>query len=222
MKTHNSKYTKKDEIIDVAKKLFYLNGISATSFEQIAKESDITAPLITYHFQTKNNLAKAVMENISINNKNSISEKIYNTGMTYDLKISTVVEIRAMIMLTDKDPHYRNFFLEFMNCGFETSFLNCNIDFYKIHDRQYHLNIDRTKDELSLLSIASCFSSFSLIYAYYTDRLSCSLDQLMEYVIYLQFRLMHVSEEEIDRILCEGKKVFEQLDLKVEPYFQII
>ena len=52
----DEKTTRRDEIISVATRFFYEKGLKNTYFEMIANELNITAPLISYHFKSKDNL----------------------------------------------------------------------------------------------------------------------------------------------------------------------
>ncbi|MFA0814723.1 MAG: TetR/AcrR family transcriptional regulator [Anaerofustis sp.] len=222
MENYEEKINRRDEIVSVATRLFYEKGYKNTYFESIANEINITAPLISYHFKSKDNLARAVFESIGANIKNKLSEKIYLSKMPYDLKVSTVVDFLTLDKLWNDDENARNFFLEYMNCGFESCFTENNINFFKIHDRQYHLDIDRESGELSMLSIAATFASFSLSYAYYTGRLDCKThEQFYDYLMRTQFRFMRLHDDEIDKIIRVGKDVFQMLNIQIMPYFQI-
>lgn len=221
MKNKTKKLKKKDEIIYVATKLFYENGIKNTFFEQIAKECEVTAPLITYHFKTKVNLVQAVVQKYTSEIKNNVTEKIYNQIDAYDLQYSTAAEIIMNLRLYNEDEKAFSFYYDYLNCGFESQFCVNFIDYYKIHDRHYNLNIDRNNDEISMLSSSAYFSTLSLIYSYFTGRLNCSFDQFVDYTVSMPFKFMHIEDNQIKVIIEVSKQILEQLDLKIYPYFQI-
>ena len=115
MENMDEKTTRRDEIISVATRFFYEKGLKNTYFEMIANELNITAPLISYHFKSKDNLAKSVFEKIGLDIKNAISEKMYLSKIPYDLKVSTVVDFLTLDMIWNQDENARNFYLEYLN-----------------------------------------------------------------------------------------------------------
>lgn len=122
----------------------------------------------------------------------------------------------------NEDIKAQRFYLDFMNCGFETCFMNTIYNFYKMHDRQYHLKIDRMSGELSMLATAASFGYFSLQYAFFTGKLDCkTYEQFSDYAIRMQFRFMNFTEDEIDEIMDRGTQVYNMLDINIEPYFTI-
>lgn len=52
----------RDVILNAAEKVFAQNGYLGTSFRQIAEEADVTQALITYYFETKQNLHKSIFK----------------------------------------------------------------------------------------------------------------------------------------------------------------
>ncbi|KPU45192.1 DNA-binding transcriptional repressor AcrR [Oxobacter pfennigii] len=220
MKNENKSSENKKKIIYHTTRLFYEKGFNNTSFEDIADCCKITKPLITYHFGTKANLAKVVVQKFTAEIKNHITERIYRNFEKYNLQYSTAAEIMMVHRLYNEDKKALLFFCEYMNSSFENQFSG-GVNLYKMHDRRYHLKIDRSSDELTMLSIASQFSALSLMYAYFTGKLSCTFEQFSDYAARIPFVFMHVKEEEIDVILAEAKNILNKLNFKVCPYFRI-
>lgn len=212
---------KKDAIINSAFKLFYIFGVDETSFESIANDCGVTAPLITYYFKTKNRLVEEIANRLANRIAQAVLDKFYSNGIKYDPKIAFAANIIIIHNLFDEDEKARNFFLYFLNCGFEYNFIENHKPYYASLDRFYHFNLDREKDEISLLATSLLFSAFSLTYAYFTGRLNCTLDQMTRYMIYVQFKLMNIPEEEIEKVITEAKELVDQLNFKFEPYFEI-
>ena len=50
----------KDRILDVAERLFAVNGIEATSLRQITTQAAVNLAAVNYHFQSKDELVRAV------------------------------------------------------------------------------------------------------------------------------------------------------------------
>lgn len=80
-----------------------------------------------------------------------IAFKLYNNyfhrdDKEYNLQLSTTIEIRLFDLSSFIDPRVARFILESANGNYEDSFVSHYIDFYKIHDRRYHLNINHKID----------------------------------------------------------------------------
>lgn len=215
------KIVKKDAIIESAFKLFYTHGVDDTSFEAIASDCGVTAPLITYHYKTKNKLVEEIANQLTSRIAQSVMDKYSINGIKYDPKIAVAVNIMILHQLFAVDKKARNFFLYFLNCGFENNFIEGHKNYYSKLDSYYCFGFDRSKDEISLLSTSLLFSALSLTYAYFTNRLNCTLEQMTDYMINVQFKLMNIPDEEINQIISEAKRIVSLLDFKFESYFLI-
>ena len=120
------------------------------------------------------------------------------------------------------DKKALRFFIEYLNSGFENLFTEGFSYFYKMHDRQYHLNINRNSDEITMLSTAAMFSALSLMYSYFTGKLNCTYEEFTDYAVKTSFKLMNIEEKRINRILQEGKKIVNRLEYKICPYFKVV
>lgn len=225
MNINNTKRTdkraKKEAIIESAFKLFYTHGVDGTSFEAIAGDCGVTAPLITYHFKTKNRLVEEIATQLTSRIAASVLEKFYVNGIKYDPKTALAVNIMVLHHLLADDHKACQFFLYFLNCGFENNFIHGHKEYYASLDRYFCLGLDQSKDEISLLSTSLLFSAFSLTYAFFTGRVNCSLEELTDYMIRVQFKLMDIPVNEISSILDQSKQLYEKLQFRFEHYFQI-
>ncbi|MCR3923383.1 MAG: TetR/AcrR family transcriptional regulator [Firmicutes bacterium] len=215
------------KILDVATKLFYDNGYNDTYFEHIAELCGITKPLISYHYNSKANLARVVAETYAKNNKNVIAFKLYkyfHDFKSYDLQVSTAVEIRLTRMLILLDKNVNRFYFERINANYDRSIAakEASVPFYKIHDRRYKLNIDNEKDELTLLTRAAGGASISLNFAYIRGDFDCSLEDFLDYAGGVTFKMMNIDPARINEIIYESKKVINEIGFSFEPYFKVV
>lgn len=113
-KQYSATHELKARIIDTARKLFYEQGYKDTYLGQIASECGIAKPQISYHFKSKPNLAKEIAKQYTWEMKNSISMKYYElfNEKSYDLRVSTAVEIQIMNRLYYLDPKAFRFYKE--------------------------------------------------------------------------------------------------------------
>ncbi|MFZ7120517.1 MAG: TetR/AcrR family transcriptional regulator [Eubacteriaceae bacterium] len=221
MKTDNIRIDNRDKIIDISTKLFYEYGYNKTSFQTIANYCGITKGLITYHFGSKANLAKEIVQKYNIEFKNSIDTKIYCTFKDYNLSYSVVAQIFILHQMYKDDEKALRFYLEYLDSGFKNQFADGIVYFYKIFDRHYHLDINEDSDEITMLSTAAAFSALSLFYSFFTGKLKCSFEEYSEYAVRIQFKLMNIEDNKVDHIIIEGKKIMNQLDYKICPYFKV-
>jgi AcrR family transcriptional regulator len=215
------KIKKRDAIIQSAFKLFYSAGVDETSFEAIANDCGVTAPLITYHFKTKNKLVEEIANKLTGRIAKATLDKLYANGIKYEPKLNFAVNIILIHMLFDEDEKARKFFLYFLNCGFEYTFIDGHKNYYATLDRFYCFNLDPSKDEISLLSTSLLFSAFSLTYAFFTGRLGCTLEQMTDYMIASQFKQMNIPADEISTIISQAKNLVRRLDFKIGAFFEI-
>lgn len=72
----NGQGDKKEMIFKVATELFILQGYSKTGMRQIAKAANVSLSLITYHFNTKDEIAKVIAKQISNRNRGCIDSYV--------------------------------------------------------------------------------------------------------------------------------------------------
>jgi len=88
--------SKKDEIIEIAKKHFAKNGYDATSLEDVAKELKITKPALYYHFKSKNEIYNEIFKRtflkLKLNEVKSIKDYVYTLAEFFekDKEIATL------------------------------------------------------------------------------------------------------------------------------------
>jgi len=215
----------KENILFAATKLFYEQGYKNTYLDQIADVCEITKPLISYHFKSKSNLAREVIENYIVENKNRVALKLYTEyfkGKKSDLQISTAVEVRLFDMLHLCDSNVMRFAKEQADEKYEDTFSKDSVRLYQIHDRRYHLNINRKADEISMIARAAMASSLSIKLAYVKGEFDCTLEECLDYLTRVHFLLMHIDNDRIDDIVQESKDVLNQIKFEIKPYFRII
>ena len=146
----------------------------------------------------------------------------YFCSNKYDLQLSTAIEIRLSTTLILTDPKVASYFRESADGNFEDMFAKHYKSFYKIHDRQYHLHINRQNDEISLLARGATAASNAIIIDFINNVPDCTLEQCLDYVVEMNFRFMRVNEEKIAAIIAKSKAVIDQVGFEFEPYFVIV
>ena len=216
--------SQKENILQVASQLFYEQGYKKTYLDQIAEICEITKPLISYYFKSKSNLGRSVGDAFLFDLKNKVSLKLYNDYFKCrrtDLQVGTAVEIRLYHLLFLSDPKAMQFIRELADDKYEDMFSTDGNVLYKMHQRRYHLDFNEQTDELAMIATAARSSSFSLMWAYDRGEFKCTRDDCLDYIIRLNFVLMHIDNQRIDEIIAESKKVLEVVPFSFKPYFQI-
>jgi AcrR family transcriptional regulator len=216
--------TQRENILTTATQLFYEQGYDKTSFQELADLLDITKSLISYHFKSKSLLAKAVTERYSVNNKNAIAFKLYQQYFSkhrYDLQLSSAVEIRLSTELFFRDPNAARYIIETLNGNYEDAYISHYKQFYIIHDRQYHLNINPDIDEISLLARGASGASQAVITDYINGNIDCTMNECLDYIVEMIFRFMRIDEARISELIAMSKKIISQIDFQFLPYFEI-
>lgn len=77
-------FDKKEQILDVAEKLFSKNGFDAVSVRDLAKEAGINIAMVSYYFGSKENLYLAVIERKVITIRQDIGNAFPNGGNPWD------------------------------------------------------------------------------------------------------------------------------------------
>lgn len=89
------------QIVNTAIKLFLEQGFSQTTHRQIAKESGIGLGTITYHYKTKEDLLKVLMEELMDAHLDLIDDSGKDSG---DILFSYALEIAMQIALCENNP----------------------------------------------------------------------------------------------------------------------
>lgn len=214
----------KNDILETAKKLFYEKGYDSTTFADIASSLGITKGLISYYFDSKANLANTVYHGFISENQSVISMKFYTTlrnEFSYNPRVITVVSNLATYTLFEKDENAKRFILEFLYHDLCFSLLNGNYSLWEIH--KHSVDKDKLSDKsfFRMLGTASRASSSIVQIQFFSGMLDISFDEFADFTLKLKYQIEGLNSQEIEKIIQDGKKVFEKLELKYCPYFEI-
>ena len=220
-----SELTKRKIIMDTARILFYEQGYKNTYFEQIAEKCNVSKTLISYHFNSKAALAREVHQTYVSDVKNVVSFKVYQyyfNMKSYDLQVSTAVEIRLAHMMYLKDDNVFRFAKERADDKYDDFHPAHNEARYEIHDRHKKLNVDEKSDELKMISNAVPAANFAVIRSFKAGIYNATVEQCLDFCVSTCFRLMKINEERINEIIEESKLIIETVKFEIQPYFRVI
>ncbi len=210
----------RDKIIETARKLFYESGYSQTSFRNIAEACEITKGLITYHFDSKANLAKEVIYIYNLEIKNAVEEKILLLHEDYNALINMVVEALVLNEMYQQDKYALRFFLDYLDSGFGNQYIDGFAGFYKMIDRQYQFK--KSDTEYKMLCTSQMFTALSLVYSFFSGNLDCTFEEYVEFSLKLQLKILGLSENEQCSVYSHGSELREKIDYSIQPYFKVI
>lgn len=216
--------TTKERIQQTAIKLFYEQGYQKTTIAQIAKACDISTGVVSYHYKTKNLMGNELNGIFSLKRKNVIAKKYYDKYKTYNLQYAIAMEWRLLFNMFLKDPHVLRFQIELSNFGSndKTSItLEHRIKYFERYFKTYHLEYNEDQDELALLAFSVMGASNSLLSAYFQGDINCDSDFACNYHIQTLFTLLKIPPSEIQDIIDESKRIYNELDISIKPYFVV-
>lgn len=217
---NNSKpETTKELIINKAMELFYHKGIESTPLDAIAKDLDISKGLITYHFQNKKNLILKIRSKIMKSIKNIVGEKYYLYYGTYDLQYATALEFRVLLKFFKEDKNVFRFFYHanMLNMGIIS---DSTLQFYRLHIKRYGLKVEYDS-ELRYIAAAAKSAVDGLMASYYNGYMNCDFETFVDYRVRIPFFFLKVPEDKILDIINVSRKMLDEVEFTLGPYFNI-
>ena len=160
----------KNLIVHTARNLFYEQGIENVTVKKIAETCGTATSLINYHFQSKANLVVNVVEQYSHEIDEVVKDMIYKCRVQYDVLVCNLLSLCVKLDMYAADEKARNFYLEYLNLGFDTLFSASYEDLYTQIDRSVILDLDPTYNQLPSVSAAAHGALLSLMYAYFSKK----------------------------------------------------
>jgi AcrR family transcriptional regulator len=206
---------KKQLILDTCKKLFYRKGYQNTTYDDICMMADVPPGSITYHFDGKRNIAGIIAGEYEAQNKIYI-EKM--TGNKYSKSLLVVIEIFHMWKRLFDDDNLFRFMLDISSERLPTmSDFEVVKYFYKVVLDERGID---TIDEKTLGFIVSSQLGMSdgIINMVALSFDSYTYEEVAEFSIKFFFRQVGLEYKEIDKLLKEGKAIFDKLPIDNRYY----
>jgi len=211
----------KQSIIDVARRMFYEQGIQDVSVKQMAEACSVAPSLISYYFKNKTAIVTSVITEYSQEIEKVISRKLYQMRIPYTLEIVSILDLLVKLELYEQDEKARTFVLEYLNCGMDVIF-SANFDsIYRQLDQHVILDIDRSYDQITSVAAAAHGVVLSMMYGYFSGKLNCTYDQFIDFTLDARCRLLNVMPEKIKPMIREAKELRDRMHLTVKPFFVI-
>ncbi|QSX08370.1 TetR/AcrR family transcriptional regulator [Alkalibacter rhizosphaerae] len=183
----------KENIIRVAKEMFYEMGYTKSTVQKIADNASIPLGLIPYYFKTKDNIVLEINSKFYllihefVNNRLNVKKNSY-------LKLYIVTAIYYEIILTD--THNRKFFYEVLRNKSNFRSLSFSVErIYKMIAKEFELEFDQT--DIDCLMISEFGARRELLLNYCEGHLDVDLDYLLKKLSSLTGRLFGIPSETI-------------------------
>lgn len=210
----NGKETKKN-ILREAKRLFYENSFSSTTYEDICRAVGINAGTLYYHYSTKAVIANLIFEDFFDNNYRCL-HRIFQGEL--DSLTYAAVEIRSYLKLLFMDKKFLRFFADIYQERIPNKLALKNIEaFYRRIVDEFGICLDEV--ELLSLVIVAVGYQCEFVLNYRDGYLNFPPGILEEQYIQMRFQVARIPEKAIENAIVGSKKAMEHLDISLDPYF---
>ncbi len=208
----------KNEIIFMATKLFYDKGYHNTTISDIAKALHTSNGHVSYYFNTKEDIGSMIYVNYSNRIKDVVKEKMTEKYGGYDDTTATAIEFRLTNLLYKTYPNAFRFYDDMVSVLF-TNISRRGPEKILSIARQY--NLDWADSEADLVFFAWSGAVASIIVQYFKGNINISYEEFDDRRVALPFQIAGVPSDRVTKIVKESKVIFNELDFKILPYFNI-
>ena len=89
---------KREQILEVAERFFYIQGFQATTVDAIAEELGVTKPFIYYHFENKRDILLHLLERTMSKSHNVFKDVDVENGLPEDI-LRELVQRFALVVI---------------------------------------------------------------------------------------------------------------------------
>lgn len=107
----------KQQILAAAEEIFFLNGVSRTSLDEVATQAGVTRGAIYWHFKNKVDLFKALYESVQLPQE-EIIERSVNEGAPNALKLLEKAILESFSILATDERRQRVFTILTSRCEY--------------------------------------------------------------------------------------------------------
>ncbi|MBF7096882.1 TetR/AcrR family transcriptional regulator [Alkalibacter mobilis] len=198
----------KENIIRVAKEMFYDMGYTKSTVQKIADNANIPLGLIPYYFKTKDNIVLEINSKFYllihefVNNRLNVKKNSY-------LKLYIVTSIYYEIILSDL--HNKKFFYEVLRNKSNFRSLSFSVErIYKMIAKEFELDYDQT--DIDCIMISEFGARRELLLNYCEGHLDVDMDYLLNQLASLTGKLFGIKSEIIEDYHRQYKEFKESHD----------
>ncbi|MDR2519707.1 MAG: TetR/AcrR family transcriptional regulator [Eubacteriaceae bacterium] len=200
-------------ILDVSKQIFLDKGYSATTFQMIADEANISKTSINYYYARKQDISNEILSNYI----KKCREFVVDNGNFNDLMaflIMVVIFMKAILATQNT----RDFYLDLIRRNNASSSPHADFQSYYL-SIIYHMNLDISPDELSLKKISIYGATNELALNYLTNQLVMEEDQFVTAILYNTMSILKATEVLTKPAITASLKIYDNFDKEKLPTF---
>ena len=220
MANYETGITTKNKILEAYRELFYKKGYKKTTYVDILNLTGINQGLITYYFKSKKAIAGKIHTDFRIQIKNAVKDYFKQQKIKYDLQLATALEQIIYSKIKFKDEKLKRFIYEISIEGIYIEHeLNELKHFWDMHVKEYNLPL--SESEIKMIQVRNSSLTWGITTKMIEGYLDISVDEYAELRVRLMYQSMGLSEPEIDRILSETYRIYDNLQISLRDFFTI-
>ena len=208
LKRYKKGMTTRNNIIHVAKTLFYFNGYKKTTVQKISNLANVNLGLLSYYFKTKKNIVKICFLEYLDRINAFVSENVDDID---DTMLLFLIEQRIYFNLIFKNQNNLSFYKEVV----------CN---KIVYDVMYDFALDKynqisEKMNLDLKeNIVKCYVSLTLggrckvLLSYFDKEIDIDYNDLINVIISYTPKLFGIDKVIIDNYITKSEEIVKNLD----------
>ncbi|MCL1803202.1 MAG: TetR/AcrR family transcriptional regulator [Eubacteriaceae bacterium] len=200
-------------ILDVSKQIFLDKGYSATTFQMIADEANISKTSINYYYARKQDISNEILSNYI----KKCREFIIENGNFDDLMaflLMVIIFYKAILA----SQNSRDFYLDLIRRN--NAYSSPHADFQSFYlSIIYNLNLDISPDELALKKISIYGATNELALNFLTEQLVLEEDQFISTILQCTLSILKSSEVLIAPSIASSLEIYENFDKEKLPVF---
>ncbi|KPU44506.1 DNA-binding transcriptional repressor AcrR [Oxobacter pfennigii] len=180
----------RNKVMSASKKLFYHHGYNSTTINMIKEEAEVSLSTIPYYFNKKDDIIKEIYNTFMLDIYSFLDGQNLKDTDSY-LKHFYASKIYYYIILNDHNN--KRFY-------YEVSMAQSNYELLSPFVGGLHLNYIRdfnitvSDSELNLIRMADAGARREILYQYYNNDLTISIDEFINYVTSIVGTLMGIDK----------------------------
>ena len=216
MKSMKRRMTTREKILEAAKRSFYRNGYTATTYAHLSQEMKTSPGSFSYYFSSKASMAGEIYVEMLQKLRQIVDDRMPEEAKERPLLKYAVIS-RLLVDVFHEDEKVFRFYYEFGKDDIEIA-RNFNLMNVVFPDDE-HLSYDEENDERALISSAIKGHSWFTNTDFFNGKLNCSFEYFSDYHLRLNLLMMKVPPEIIERIIEHSRTLAEEIHLEIEPCF---
>ena len=201
-------------IYNASKHLFYENGLDGTSFSMIGSATGVNKSLISYHFKSKANLARAVYEEFL----DSFQTWLYSDLIHEEFGVAFSCASIVLFRFTCSNLSFRRFYNEMKNSPDLSDFsYEIQNDLIRRIAEAYHIDI--SNEDLITLSCMYEGVERSLISGVCAGRITQDPEQVVHRDMTFVFSSFGFCTEKIEQMFADGLALASRYRIHMEDGF---